>query len=61
VSNITSSSQSIFLNGPIYSSLRDSILYDRKQIIKKIKNYKTEMNQENFANILNMLITNIAS
>ena len=61
VSNITSSSQSIFLNGPIYSSLRDSILYDRKQIIKKIKNYKTEMNQENFANILNILNTNIAS
>ena len=54
-SNITSSSQSIFLNGPIYSSLQDSILYDRKQIMKKIKNYKTEMNQERFANILNML------
>jgi putative serine/threonine protein kinase len=55
VSNITSSSQSIFLNGPIYSNLQDSILYDRKQIIKKIKNYKNEMNQERFANILNML------
>jgi len=55
VSNITSASQSIFLNGPIYTHLQNSIPYDRKQIMKKIKGYKTEMNQETFDDILNML------
>lgn len=55
VSNITSASQSIFLNGPIYAQLQNSIPYDRKQIMKKIKSYKTQMNQESFDDILNML------
>lgn len=55
VSNITSASQSIFLNGPIFSRLQNSIPYDRKQIMKKIKGYKTEMNQERFEDILSML------
>ncbi len=54
-SNITSASQSIFLNGPIYSQLQNSIPYDRNQIMKKIKRYKTEMNLERFDDLLNML------
>ena len=55
VSNITSASQSIFLNGPIYSRLQNLIPYDKKQIMKKIKDYKNEMNQKRFDDILNML------
>lgn len=55
VSNVTSASQSIFLNGPIYSRLQNAIPHDRKQIMKKLKAYKTEMNQERFMDILNML------
>lgn len=55
VSNITSASQSIFLSGPIYSRIQNSIHYDKGQIMKKIKGYKTEMNQERFNDILSML------
>jgi putative serine/threonine protein kinase len=55
VSNVTSASQSMLLNGPIYSKLQGFIHYDREQIVKKIKDYKTEMNQEKFDNILNLL------
>jgi putative serine/threonine protein kinase len=55
VSNITSVSQSIFLHGPIYSRLQDSINKDRTQIMKNIKDYKIQMNYEKFRNILNML------
>ena len=55
VSNITSASQSIFLSGPIYSQLQNSIHYDRKHIMKKIKGYKSEINQERFDDILEML------
>jgi putative serine/threonine protein kinase len=55
MSNLTSASQSIFLNGPIHSHLLDSIHYDRKLIMKKIKAYKIEMNEERFDNILNIL------
>ena len=55
VSNITSASQSIFLYGPIFSRLQNSIPYDSKQIMKKIKGYKTEMNQDRFEDILSML------
>lgn len=55
VSNITSTSQSIFLNGPIYAQLQNSIGYDRKQVMKKIRRYKTQMNQERFHDIINML------
>jgi putative serine/threonine protein kinase len=55
VSNITSVSQSIFLHGPIYSRLQDSINKDRTQIMKNIKGYKTQMNYEKFNKILNLL------
>lgn len=55
VSNITSVAQSIFLHGPIYSRLRDSINKDRTQIMKNIKDYKIHMNHEKFKNILNLL------
>ena len=55
VSNITSVSQSIFLHGPIYSRLQNSINKDRIQIMKNIKDYKIQMNYEKFKKILNML------
>lgn len=55
VSNITSVSQSIFLHGPIYSRLQDSINKDRTQIMKNIKDYKIQMNYEKFKKILNLL------
>lgn len=55
VSNITSVSQSIFLHGPIYSRLQDSINKDRTQIMKNIKDYKIQINYEKFRNILNLL------
>ena len=55
VSNITSVAQSIFLHGPIYSRLRDSIKKDRTQIMKNIKDYKIQMNHEKFKKILNLL------
>lgn len=55
VSNITSVSQSIFLHGPIYSRLQDSINKDRTEIMKNIKDYKIQMNYEKFKKILNLL------
>lgn len=55
VSNITSVSQSIFLHGPIYSRLQDSINKDRLQIMKNIKDYKIQMNYEKFKKILHLL------
>ena len=55
VSNITSVSQSIFLHGPIYSRLQDSINKDRTQIMKNIKDYKIQMNHEKFKKILKLL------
>ena len=55
VSNITSVAQSIFLHGPIYSRLRDSIKKDRTQIMKNIKDYKIQMNYEKFKKILNLV------
>lgn len=55
VRNLTSASQSIFLKGSIYSQLLNSIHYDRKQIMEKIKAYKTDMTQQRFDNILSML------
>lgn len=55
VSNITSVSQSIFLHGPIYSRLQNSINKDRIQIMKNIKDYKIQMNYKKFKKILNML------
>ena len=55
VSNITSVSQSIFLHGPIYFRLQDSINKNRTQIMKNIKDYKTQMNYEKFKKILNLL------
>lgn len=55
VSNLTSASQSIFLNGPIYSRLLNSINCDRNQIMKKIKAYKSDMNRERFDTILSIL------
>ena len=55
VSNITSVSQSIFLHGPIYSRLQDSINKDRTHIMKNIKDYKIQMNYEKFKKILNLL------
>jgi putative serine/threonine protein kinase len=54
-SNITSVSQSIFLHGPIYSRVRDSINKDRRQIMKNIKDYKIQMNHEKFIEILKLL------
>ncbi len=54
-SNITSVSQSIFLHGPIYSRLQDSINKDRTEIMKNIKDYKIQMNYEKFKKILNLL------
>lgn len=55
VRNLTSASQSIFLKGSIYYQLLNSIHYDRKQIMEKIKAYKTDMTQQRFDNILSML------
>jgi putative serine/threonine protein kinase len=55
VSNITSVSQSIFLHGPIYSRVLESINKDRRQIMKNIKDYKIQMNHEKFKKILKLL------
>jgi putative serine/threonine protein kinase len=55
VSNITSVSQSIFLHGPIYSRVLESINKDRRQIMKNIKDYKIQMNHEKFIEILKLL------
>lgn len=55
VSNVTSVSQSIFLHGPLYSRLEGSIRKDRKHIMKCIKDYKRDMNHENFEKILGLL------
>ncbi len=54
-SNVTSVSQSFFLHGPIYDRLRDSINNDRKQVIKRIKDYKKDLNHEKFEKILKLL------
>ncbi len=53
--NVTTVSQSLFLNGPIYDRLRDSQDNDNKQVIKIIKNYKKNLSHENFEKILNLL------
>jgi putative serine/threonine protein kinase len=55
VCNVTSVSQSIFLHGPLYSRLDGSIRMDRKHIMKCIKDYKRDMNHENFEKIISLL------
>jgi len=54
-SNVTSVCQSIFLHGPIFSKLKDSIDKDRELIMKCIRDYKRDMNHEKFEKILSLL------
>ena len=56
-SNVTSISQGIFLQGPIFTRLKGMINNDRSHSIKCIKDYKIDMSREKFEKILSLLKT----
>jgi putative serine/threonine protein kinase len=56
-SNVTSISQGIFLQGPIFTRLKGIINNDRGHSMRCIKNYKMDMSREKFEKILSLLKT----